>query len=56
MTDSESDNPDDYVELSDYLDEKTRMLIEKKRKAIQRRAKRMLIKTLAERRFLSHSV
>ena len=32
------------------------MLIEKKRKAIQRCAKRMLIKTLAERRFLSCKV
>ena len=39
VTDSESDNPDDYVGLSDHLDDKTRMLIEKKRKAIQRRAK-----------------
>lgn len=40
VTDSESDNPDDYVGISDgHLDEKTRNLIEKKRKAIRRRAK-----------------
>ena len=57
VTDSESDNPDDYVGISDgHLDEKTRNLIEKKRKAIQRRAKRTLIKTLAEKRFLSRKV
>ena len=35
MTDSESDNPDDYVGISDgHLDEKTRNLIENKREAI----------------------
>ena len=56
VTDSESDNPDDYVGLSDRLDEKTRILIEKKRKAIQRRAKRTLIKTLAAKRYLSRKV
>ncbi len=56
MTDSESDNPDDYIGVSDHLDDKTRMLIEKKRRAIQRRAKRTLIKTLTERRFLSRKV
>jgi hypothetical protein len=56
VTDSESDNPDDYVGINDHLDDKTRMLIEKKRRAIQRRAKRTLIKTLAERSFLSRKV
>lgn len=53
VTDSEADNPDDYVELNNVVNESSRKLIAKRRKAIKRRAQRERAKAFAERRFLT---
>jgi len=41
VTDSESDKPEDYVHLQDPLSEEGRVLVKKRRGAIQRRIRRM---------------
>ena len=53
VTDSESDNPEDYVHLQDPLSEEGRVLVKKRRTAIQRRIRRMKAKAIAEQRFLT---
>ena len=53
VTDSESDNPEDYVHLQDPLSEEGRALVKKRRTAIQRRIRRMKAKAIAEQRFLT---
>ena len=56
VTDSESDNPDDFVGLRSILSETGKQLISKRRKAIKRRAQRERARAIAERRFLSRKV
>ena len=53
VTDSESDNPDDFVGLTSILDEAGKQLISKRRATIKRRAQRTKAKAVAKRRFLS---
>ena len=53
VTDSESDNPDDFVGFCDVLNERGINLIAKRRAAIIRCAQRNKAKAIAERNFLS---
>ena len=53
VSETESDNPTDYILTSSTS---TSALVEKKRKAIQRRARRQRAKLIAEQRFLSRKV
>ena len=53
VSETESDNPTDYISTSSTS---TLALVEKKRKAIQRRARRQRAKLLAEHRFLSRKI
>ena len=53
ISDSESDNPECYVGITDPLSDKAKHLIAKKCAAIRRRARRRKKKAVAERRFLS---
>ena len=56
MTESESDDPDSYCGMTNILSESGKKLIQKKRKAIRRRAQRLKFKTISEQRFLSRRV
>ena len=56
VTDSESDNAEDYVGLTSVACEKAKTIITKKRKFLARRIRRLKAKTLAESRFLSRKV
>ena len=56
LTESESDDPESYVGLTDVLSEAGKILAAKKRAAIQRRAKRRQARAVAERRFLSRKI
>lgn len=51
VSDSESDDPDDYVDL-DMASKKAQVLIVKKKKSIRRRARYLKAKAIAERKFL----
>ena len=53
VSESESDDPEAYVGVSQPLDESGKALIAKKRRAIQRRGKRKQEKAIAEKHFLS---
>lgn len=53
VTDSESDNPEDYIGLTDVLSEAGKSLLCKRRAAIKRQAQRKKAKAVAEARFLS---
>ena len=56
MTDSESDDPDTYLEVHDLRSAKAQALITKKRKSIRRRARYLKSKHIAERNFLGQKV
>ena len=56
ISDSESDNPECYVGITDPLSDKAKHLIAKKCAAIRRRARRRKKKAVAERRFLSRKI
>ena len=56
VTDSESDNAEDYVRLTSVACEKAQTIITKKRKSLARRVRRLKAKPLAENRFLSRKV
>ena len=56
VSESESDDPDSYVVVIDPLSDAGKVLIARKRVAIQRRAKRRAAKAIAEKRFLSRKV
>ena len=56
VTDSESDNAEDYVELQSIACEKAQTIIVRKRKSLARRVRRQKAKTIAESRFLSRKV
>lgn len=56
VTESESDDPDSYCGVTNILSESGKKLIQKKRKAIRRRAQRLKFKTILEQRFLSRRV
>lgn len=56
VTESESDDPDSYCGMTNILSESGKKLIQKKRKAIRRRAQRLKFKTISEQRFLSRRV
>lgn len=56
VSDSQSDNPECYVGITDPLSDKAKYLIVKKCTAIRRRAKRRKKKAIAERRFLSRKI
>ena len=53
VSENESDDPNSYVGLQDPFSEAGRSLILARRKAIQRRKRRLRAKKIAERRFLS---
>lgn len=52
VTDSESEDPDQYIGLNDTSSEKAKAIIEKKRKAIWRRARYLISKSIANLNFL----
>ena len=53
VSESESDNPEQYTNLEDPFTEQGRMLISKRKKIIRRRARHLRAKAIAEQRFLS---
>lgn len=53
VSDMESDNPDEYIELQNPLSDAGRLLILKRRRAIKRRASRMRAKAIANQKFLA---
>lgn len=53
VTDTESDNPDDYVRISETTSEDVKALI---RQTIQSRARRLRAKLVAQQRFLSSRI
>lgn len=53
VTDSESDNAEDYVNLTSVTTEHAKRLIAKKRNYLTLRAQRLKAKVLAKQRFLS---
>jgi len=52
VTDSESEDPDEYIDLKDTFSEKAKAIIAKQRKTIQRRAQYLISKTVASRNYL----
>ena len=56
MTESESDNPEMFVELKTVTSKKGLALIQKKRTTIKRRARRLCEKLPAEKRYLARKV
>lgn len=56
VSESESDDPETYVGLSDPFSRLGKSLVAKKRVQIKRRARRQKAKAIAERRFLSRKV
>ena len=56
VSDSESDDPEEFAGVSEVLSTKGKALIQKKRLAIMRRAKRKQQQIIAEKRFLSRKV
>lgn len=56
VSESESDDPESYVMITDPLSEEGKLLIKKKRAAIHRKMKRQQAKATAERRLLSRKV
>lgn len=56
VTDSESEDPDQYLGLHDVTSDKAKALITKKRKSLRRRARYLKSKQVAERNFLSRKV
>ena len=56
VTDSDSDNPEEYLGLSDLLTERGKQLIAKRRAAIRRKMERVRVKAVAKERFLSRKV
>ena len=56
MSESDSDNPEAYIGVSEPLSDAGKALIEKRRAAIQRRARRRQEKTIVDQHFLSHRV
>ena len=55
VTDSESDNAEDYVGLTSVASERARSIIAKKRKSLARRVRRLKAKHLATKDFLAES-
>lgn len=53
VSESESDNPEQYTNIKDPFTEQGRILISKRRQSIRRRARRLRAKAIAEQRFLS---
>ena len=56
MTDSESDNAEDYVGIVSIADERAKQIVARKRKLLARRMRRLKAKTLAAKNFLSRKV
>ena len=56
VSESESDDPNVYLGVTDASSAEGKKLVMKKRKAIQRRARRKQEKVVAEKHFLSHRV
>lgn len=56
VSESESDNPEQYVGIKDVMSQRGKAIVKKRRTAIRRRARRERAKALAERRFLSRKV
>ena len=56
VSESESDNPEEYIGVTNVIGEAKTSLIVKKRAAIKRRARRMYTKTVTEKRFLSRKL
>ena len=56
MTDSESDNAEDYVGIASIADERAKQIVARKRKSLARRVHRLKAKALAVKNFLSRKV
>ena len=56
VTDSESDNPEEYIGITDLLSENGCKLVKKQRAVIRRQAQRLRAKVIAEQNFLSRRV
>ena len=56
VSESESEDPEQYIGVKSIMSEEGKTLVQKKRTAIKRRARRLRAKALAERRFLSWKV
>ena len=56
VSESESEDPEQYIGVKNVMSEAGKLLVMKKRTAIKKRARRLRAKTLAERRFLSRKV
>ena len=51
VSESESDDPEQYIGVKSVMSKAGKTLVQKKRTAIKRRARRLRAKALAERRF-----
>ena len=56
VSETESDNPEDYLNPASAASESTKALIKKRRMAIKQRMRRIRAKSLAEERFLAQKV
>ena len=56
MSDSESDDPSDYINLHNPLSEKGKKCIKSRRAAIRRRNRRVQAKAIAQQGYLSRKV
>lgn len=54
VSDSESDNPEDYVGITSLASENVKKIVARKRKALKRKVQRLKNKHIAESNFLSH--
>lgn len=54
VSDSESDNPEDYVGITSLASENVKKIVARKRKALKRKVQRLKNKRIAESNFLSH--
>lgn len=56
VTDSESDDPEDYIHMTSLASERVKSIVFKKRKALERRVRRQKAKSIASRNFLSRKI
>lgn len=56
VTDSDGDNPKDYVGITSVTSEGVKRIVAKQRMSLSRRVRRQKAKSLASRNFLSHKI
>lgn len=56
VTDSESDNPEYYVNITSLVDERTKKIVERKQRALKRKPRRQKAKAIASQNFLSRKI